>query len=77
MNAHKAIQRAIAAHERRHGQSVLPIKATVCSPSLVPCLGENGGKQFIRTVDHENGSVCDWSFQGSRIRRIGERLPTN
>lgn len=76
MNGHLAIERAIRGHERRWGKSLLPIKGTVCS-SLVPRLKDDVRypRQWVRTVDHESGSIVDWDFSSHRIRRIAERDP--
>lgn len=78
MKTEQAMERARRAHERRWGQSVLPIEATACTPETPPLEGVRyvGVTRFIRTVDHESGSMCDWSYQYSRVTRIAERAPT-
>lgn len=73
-----AMERAQRAHERRWGKSMLPISATVHDGHTKPLVGVQyvGVTRFIRTIDHESGSACDWTFQFSRVTRIGERPPT-
>ena len=76
MNGFEACKRAVKAHERRFGKSMLRISATVCS-SLVPRLAEAAPdsypRQWVRSVDYVSGSVVDWNFSGRRLRRIAER----
>lgn len=73
MQESDAKYRAILAHERRWGQSVLVSVRLIEGGEQAKAYGV---PRFMRATDMENGASTDWDFSGWRIRRLGEKEPT-
>lgn len=56
----------IRAHERRWGQSALPIRVVAVRDN------DNAAWSF----DDESGAACKWDLSAWRIRRIDEKEPS-